>query len=332
MKIIPPAAPGPADKSGPTLPTAARPYRGTVPRRSSAPASPAQARQSTPADGADAFKLDLRTSCARDEAVAKLIGWMRSPIRRAFVEKREGGISADQMREAPSLLGGSLQQRLEDVRAHALQQLMAAPKGRAAADEIERRLAAFIAAEKLIERAFRFGIDFDAEVADRASSRIRIDEKATRESGVEHYTLDSIERWARDHYGGLSVLDEVDARREPGDAVAQGPGQQPVTADVDRPTKRTERWVNNLLTTFAVAVETIADRPIADRLGNKFRHDDGSVNVAQVAEELHERAKKANNGEPLGDHGVEVIKDRIEAAMKAKKAQLPANSAQRPEK
>lgn len=327
MKTPSASAPGPADQSGPTPPTATSPYRGAVPSSSNAPASPAKARRSTPADGADAFKLDLRTSCTRDEAVAKLVGWMRSPIRRAFVEKQDGGVSADEMREAPSLLGGSLQRRLEDMRAQALQRLLTAPKGRAAGDEIERRLAALAQADELIERAFRFGIDFDAEVANGANSRIRVDERATKETGVEHYTLDSIDHWGREKYGGLSVLGEAAARPEPGDAGSQRPGQQPATADVDRPTKRTERWVNNLLTTFAFAVETIADRP-----GRKLRHTDGSVNVAQVAEELEERAAKANDGKSLDDHKFEAIKDRIEAAMKAKKDQLPANSAQLPAK
>lgn len=58
---------------------------------------------------------DLRTSCTKDEAVAKLIGWMQGPIRARYIDITEHGIPAEQLVHLHSL-DGSLQDILNEQR------------------------------------------------------------------------------------------------------------------------------------------------------------------------------------------------------------------------
>ena len=79
----------------------------------------------------------------------------------------------------------------------------------------------------------------------------------------------------------------------------------------------TRAKIENLLTTFALAFEALVERS-----GTGFVNN-GKINVKALADYLSGQATKANGGEVLPGQSAEAIKDRIEAALKAKRERLP---------
>jgi len=254
--------------------------------------------------------VDLRPSCTRDEAVAKLIGWRRGPLLRKYFLVTEDGVSADQL---PDLLSTEmpLHEQLAAVREAALRRLESALQAEAPENELDERLASVDAIDALIRKAYTFMIELEDEISKGESSRLRVDHEATRETGKGHFTLASIDAWARDKYGGLSILDDataVESRQPATWGLSDGSPEKAVR----------QRKLDNVLTTLAFALEALAEK-----VGKRYQHETGALNVKALANDLSARAAKANKDQFLKDQSAEAIKDRIEAALKTKRSQLP---------
>lgn len=156
----------------------------------------------------DDILIKQETSCSKEEAVAKLLGWMRGVRRQKYVEFTPGFISEDQLPYLYSL-GGTVQDLLLDLRNKALSEYHYA----AIIDPSEN---SFVIADKkrddvtrldrLIDDAASYGQAIERELDRGEASILRIDHDATESSGAIQLTLSSLDRWSHRQYG-FSIFD-----------------------------------------------------------------------------------------------------------------------------
>jgi hypothetical protein len=156
-------------------------------------------------DAADDIYIERRTSCTRDEIAAKLIGWLQGTVRKKFIYLDDKGqISADQFPSAHSLEGSLLDQLLE-LRETARWEFIDAAENYSELTVIQKKELAVSQWDALIERASAYLAKIDDEIAKGESSALRVDSRATAETGVDHFMIISVAEWARNTLG-ISLL------------------------------------------------------------------------------------------------------------------------------
>ena len=151
----------------------------------------------------DDILIKQETSCSKEEAVAKLLGWMRGVRRRKYVEFTPGFISEDQLPYLYSL-HGTVHDLLQDLRTDAYAAYYEAAIIDPSIDAFviaEEKREAVARYEKLIDDAASYRRDIDSELDKGKDSALRIDDDATESSGVAQLTLSSLDRWSHQQYG-----------------------------------------------------------------------------------------------------------------------------------
>ena len=266
---------------------------------------------------ADEIYIDFSTSCTRDEAVAKLLGWMRGPIRRKYINVTEDGISEDQL---PYLhrMDEPIKDQLLELREVAQQRLYKAfdadEKLRTeesrkvlsdAADEVERH-------SQTIYHAAQYFRDIDDELAKGEESKLRVDKTITKTLSDPYIGLSSLDAWAQEKYR-ISILAHDDATptidsvidqlKQPQDDSRQNGGLGKIKAD-------------NLYVTLALFVEAFS------KSATRYHNAGGPV-VINIAEKIAAFRKDAfGNDEYIPGQGSEAIKSSIVEAMKRMKKKL----------
>ena len=265
----------------------------------------------------DEIIIDLSTSCTKEVAVAKLLGWMQGPIRPKVLKVSEHGISEDQL---PFLqfMEGSLQAQLSELREAASQDLIAAAEADATSEVLKEKEEAVANIDSLIHKAFMYMSDIEEELEKDSESAINIDQKTSKQTGVTHITLRSVNRWAKDKYG-ISILEDREQHASPEGTQAQ-PIMQDTEEDLDTEGGLSKTRAGHLFTTFALLFEDLA-KHLSETAPKKY--GDRIPNIEAIAMYIEKLAKKANNRENLPGQGHEAIKDRIEEAMEIKKSKLP---------
>jgi hypothetical protein len=151
--------------------------------------------------------IDRQDSCTKDEAVAKLLGWMRSRIRRFIIQVNEYGVvPADQLATMHSI-DGPLLDFLDGQHESARIEYFAAAEGDdATLAEIQEKEAAIPIWLKRMEAALTYFRDIDRELA-RGKNSLLIVQPATDETEGKRITLESLNLWAQSKYG-ISTIDE----------------------------------------------------------------------------------------------------------------------------
>ena len=251
----------------------------------------------------DEIVTDLRTSCSKDEAVAKILGWMQGPIRHKYIKVTEHGIPVEQLPTMHSL-DGTLKEHLEDIYEAARQALFKAAETNPSFENIEEKYEELSNCAELINTAASYLIDIDDEIVKGDLSEIRIDQTATRETGTTQLTLKSLDQWTRKSYG-ISV---ISPRKTDAD-IAISPEQVGLSGESDAASKgglsRTK--ANNLITTLSLLVNAFA------LTAPKYMNN-GKPNVKNIADHLAGLAAP----QQLTGQKAEAIKDRIEEALKRK--------------
>lgn len=154
----------------------------------------------------DHIVVDLSTSCTKDVAVAKLLGWMRGPIRRRYVELTDDGITVDQM---PYLhtLEGSLAGQLAEFRASAHRKLFEAFEASAAEDVMDGLEIEVNRCDELIYMAAQYMRDIDDELVKEQGAGLIIDKFTTQQTGVVHINLTSLHAWSLAKYS-IGIVDD----------------------------------------------------------------------------------------------------------------------------
>lgn len=276
----------------------------------------------------DEVLVDFSTSCTKDVAVAKMLGWMQGHRRKRVVTVTEHGISEEQLPYLYSL-EGSLADHLIELREAASQELTTAAEkyasekirwdkdesGKNTAFEIlERKEKAVAEYDALIDKAGTYLLDIEEELDKGKSSDLKIDQEATKRSGYTHLTINSVDHWARSKYGISIKKDPVSGSLPEDNPKLPQATQQEQESDRRGGLGKTK--ANNLYTTLAFLVEAFS------KTSTKYNKDTGP-NVKAIAEELKKYATETNNKEKLSGQSSEAIKDRIEEAMKIRKSKLP---------
>ena len=147
----------------------------------------------------DEIYIDDRRSCTRDEAIAKMLGWMRGHVRKKIIKVTVQGISVDQLADLPSL-DIPILKMLNDLRDGGRQDFIQAFDDDAEPDVIISKDETVAMLDDLINKAVAYGLALDHEVS-LPQSALFIDRLATEETGITHFTLYSVDQWARRQWG-----------------------------------------------------------------------------------------------------------------------------------
>ena len=257
---------------------------------------------------------DLSTSCTKDVAVAKMLGWMHGHIRQRLIKVTEHGIPEDQLRYIPSL-EDSLEKQLMEFRVAARQAFIEAAE-KYTSDEtsyydLRDKEEEVIRCDDLLNKAATYLRDIDDEVSKGDSSELKIDRRATEKTGETHLTLNSVDRWAKAKYG-ISIIDHPGTLSLDQSTAAIYNNIAEPARDIKGGLSKTK--ADNLYTTFALLLEAFC-------LKFPTYTSNGDINVSATAEHLSKQSEIA--GEPLPGQKPEAIKDRIEEALKVKKSKFP---------
>lgn len=155
----------------------------------------------------DNFTIDFKTSCTKEEAVAKLLGWLRGPICHESAVIEEHGVPADQLQYLDSLVF-SLQEHLIGMRQEAMYKASEVVDAGGPEEIIQQRLEDVLKVEDLIKKAHKYFLDIDEELDKADLSALKIDKAKTEEMHEIHITLKSLDIWARINYG-IQIIDQL---------------------------------------------------------------------------------------------------------------------------
>ena len=249
-------------------------------------------------------------SCTVDVAVAKLLGWMRGPIRSTMVNVTEDGVIARE--ELPFLpnLEGPLFPLLNDTRKSLHHAYADAFERNSGQEIIDKKCQAVEDWDEIIRKANLYMGAVIAELAKGENSVLIIDPMETAQTGEDHITIDSLDVWAKAIYG-ISIDDPLapapkvlckSSKRSPPKEYSESEG--PLSAVS----------ANSVFTTLAFAVDAIVKAN-----PTRFEKSDNRPNVSAVAAHISKMAKDANGGVEIPAQQPESIKDRIERAQRMRR-------------
>ena len=141
---------------------------------------------------------NTRGSCTVDEAVARLLGWFKSPISKRFIQVSEHGISIDQMPFMVTFYD-SLDQTLYELRESARAALIDAASADEGYESLQVREHAVAEVDQLIGLARVYRLEIE-DAAFRPESPFVVNRDLTEKTGVTHFTLVSLDKWAREKF------------------------------------------------------------------------------------------------------------------------------------
>lgn len=155
----------------------------------------------------DEIRYDFRASCNEEEAIAKLLGWMRGIKRIPNLKISEDGfIDITQLPHIltlPCPLDVFLydERELSSIQFHNA----AAQSDFEAAKKWEQQVSYW---DGIAGQVVRYKLAIQQELA-RPNSKLKLDPVLSEETGIRHITLASLDTWARVSFG-FGVLDEED--------------------------------------------------------------------------------------------------------------------------
>ena len=263
----------------------------------------------------DEIILDLSTSCTKEVAAAKLLGWMKGPRRLKVIEVTESGISGESLPYYS--FEGSLDEQLQELREAAFQELIAAAEEDADFEELEEKHQAYVNAESLIDNAHRYLSDIDLELSKGNDSLIKIDQVKTDCAGVQHVYLSSLDKWAKQQYD-ISIFEDLKKHLTPEEIESKAlENEDDYKLKYDPKGSLSPTRSRTLFTIFGFLVEDYVKRA-----PNKFGEDEPTVDaISKHIENLAIQACKPKK--PPRGLGHENINNYIEEAMTIKKERMP---------
>ena len=146
------------------------------------------------------FAINLNVSCTKDDAIAKLLGWLKGAIHHEVIEIDNNCITLEQL-EYMDTLYYSLEKHLTSLRQQAMIEASKLVDTGAEKTLIDAQLERVLDIEDLIAKAKGYILDFDEELEKHTLSMLQIDYTATNKAGQIHIKLKSLDAWARKQYG-----------------------------------------------------------------------------------------------------------------------------------
>ena len=149
--------------------------------------------------------IEFKTSCTIDDAVAKLLGWLKGPIYISSI-RVDQPITLEHLENLDSLVF-SITDHLESLRDEAIYKYDDAISADAPEDVRSSLLEAYGNTLSLIERANLFIIDINEELNKKDSSSLTIDSTSNVDDDKIRITIKSLDQWAKKKYG-IAVLED----------------------------------------------------------------------------------------------------------------------------
>ncbi len=159
-------------------------------------------------DAEDEALIDTRSSCTREQAVIKLLGWMRGPVLKRVIRLVDGVIPDSELphyRFSDESLDEFLTERRERASIAFHNSVASGTYSQADLVALEDEVGK---CDALIEKAAIYHRDIADDLADTATGTLRVDADETARHGTLHITLNSLDRWARKKYG-ISIYDTL---------------------------------------------------------------------------------------------------------------------------
>jgi hypothetical protein len=253
--------------------------------------------------------LEFKKSCTKREAVARLLGWMTGPVYddQDSAESSEGFLYESDLVYV-NCLNDTLENTFLDL-IETLQHELDEASANATDGVIKKKEAALNECIAKIYKVESYLIAIEEELCKGESSVLKIDQEATRKTGIPHIMLGSFDRWAREKYG-ITILQSTEPRSLNNNQLKNTKGSSSQNKGLG-PAKS-----ENLYATLAFLVDALSQL-------NTDYQSAGEPIVSTIAEYIEEVARNANNGEKLSGQSKEAIKDRIEEAIRVRKSILP---------
>lgn len=199
--------------------------------------------------------LSAKASYTLDDAIAHLLGLLKRGLVKSEIKVTLSGVAQEDLHEI-STLPGTLNEHLIALTNAALSE--------GNTEEVAR-------IDQLLNYADIYMQYLTDEIAKGPGSAIRIDQDATQETGVRHYTLKSIDDWFSANKSALDAATNT---------MAAKPEEVPLT----------EKSLGTLHLTIALLCERLAKDPTSK---NKFLTGE-KPNHSAIARELENAAVKIN--------------------------------------
>ena len=247
--------------------------------------------------------LDIQTSCNKEEAVAKMLGWLISPLR---LNPQEINIHDVALEKMPYLaeLYYDLDEYLNLFREDVIENFIATNNDPTSDTQVKQKaIAGVLACDDLIVKANLYRCALDDELIKESGSRLRIHKIDSELNDKLHITLKSLSDWSKDEFQisifqnipiiSLENLNESRAKSSPDSH----------SFKVLSPTK-----AKNLYISFAVLIDTYLSSS-----SNKTKYlSNEKLNKEALSVAISERALQLD----LSGQSNEGIKDRIEEAFR----------------
>ncbi len=268
--------------------------------------------------------IDMSTSCTKDQAVMKLLGWSKDIFTSTQIHLPQDGLWLDQL-SSVSHHTLNLEEELKQLHERARLEYQQAfpPEAGTAEFDAEKHFGAPGVLEKLTEkqetledvkalirRARNYAMDID-EALSKGDSELCKDLDTTERTGVLHITLRSLERWQKDFY---AVKPDTAA-----DSMAQisAFGDPDLMAQLSRAIPENRKDIGqadlSLYITLGMAVEAIAEK-----LGSPYGGKGEAPVISQIAELIAGKYQSKDGTSVIRGQGLEMIRKRLSLAMKVK--------------
>jgi hypothetical protein len=254
--------------------------------------------------------VDLSVSCTKDDAVAKLLGWLKGSLHPTTIRLTEYGCSEDQLIHL-STLDDPLETQLRKLRDAARQEVIDASEADSSIEVLDEKHKNLTRVDKLILRAHCYKIELTEELNKGPHSKLKIDQEETEKTGQRHITLKSLNDWAKSTLS-ITILDHADLPSL--SDVIQDDGDEDVPDDgndysgIKKGLTKTK--AKHLYLTLSFLIEGLMDNASESK---KYGSD--SPNVDAISGFLAEMAGGRNvGGKDYKGQGPDAIKKRINQA------------------
>ena len=159
----------------------------------------------------DNHLLDTNTTCNIEEAIAKMLGWLRSPLRLDPQEIRIGNITIEEM---PYLheLNHDVDEYLIMFREEAVENFFNIDNDASASEEKKQKaIEALSNCDYLIDKAAHYRCALEDELIKESGSRLRIHKVSSESNDQLHITLKSLFDWAYEEFE-LNIFENIPSK------------------------------------------------------------------------------------------------------------------------
>ena len=254
----------------------------------------------------DNHLLDTNTTCNKEEAIAKMLGWLRSPLRFDPQEIRIGNITIEEM---PYLheLKHDVDEYLTMFREEAAENFFNIDNDASASVETKQKATEALAnCHYLIDVAAIYRCALEDELIKESGSRLRIHKASSESNNQLHITLKSLFDWANEEFE-LDIFENI-----PNIPLENLAANKDVSITINDEKGLSKVKADNLYKSFAILIHAFINTST-----NRSKYLlNGKLNKAALAVAISDHAVQLELSSGQGD---ESIKDRIEEAFKITK-------------